>query len=682
MLFSSVLLATALYAGGADNPLFAPFNENIDYSALTADHVKSSTEQIIARTRESLKKIYAIKKEDRTFDNTMLALDNAYNEEGKISYIVYLMANAHPNDATREQANASLAVIGQFENEWGLDEELYRSVKEYAESKDAKSLTGHKKKFLDDVVRGFERNGFALTKEKRDELKKIQDRINDLGIAFSKNIAEATDTLAVGEAETEGLPEDFKNSYKTADGTYKFDTSYPSYVPFMKYAKSESARKALYTKSNNRAADKNLTVLRDLIIQRQQMAHLLTYKTYAQYIIQERMAKTPKAVWDFENALVDKVKQKARRDYDELLEVKRNATSDQKASVINPWEAAYYNNMLLKEKYSVDDEKFKEYFELNNVMNGLFQIAQHLFDVEFSEVQNPSVWHPDVRMFEVKQKGKVIAHFYLDLYPRANKYGHAACFGMIKGKMTSDGYQLPSATLECNFPRPTADKPSLMYHSTGSASVETFFHEFGHVLHNMLTQSELFTYSGTATPRDFVEAPSQIYENWVWNYDVLKMFAKHYKTGEVLPRELFDKKLAAKNVGSGLAATQQVFYGMLDMTLEDRWDPNGKESTTDIVKKLQNEVTLYPYLDGTHMEAAFGHLNGYGAGYYGYMWSKVYAEDMFSIFEKNGVMDQKTGLRYRDIILAKGGSVDPLELVKQFLGRDPNQNAFFKSLGL
>jgi thimet oligopeptidase len=249
---------------------------------------------------------------------------------------------------------------------------------------------------------------------------------------------------------------------------------------------------------------------------------------------------------------------------------------------------------------------------------------------------------------------------------------------MIKGKETINGYQMPVASLVCNFPMPTENQPSLLPHS----DVVTFFHEFGHVLHNVLTRAELASFSGTSVARDFVEAPSQIFENWVWNYESLKLFAKHYKTGEVLPKELYDKMYSAKNAGSGLATLQQIFYGLIDMTLHDKYDPNSNISTTEVVKKLQNEVTLYPYLEGTNMQSAFGHLMGYAAGYYGYLWANVYAHDMFSVFEKNGIMDKETGRQYRDIILARGGTEDEIKLVKEFLKREPNQEAFLKSLGL
>jgi thimet oligopeptidase len=320
----------------------------------------------------------------------------------------------------------------------------------------------------------------------------------------------------------------------------------------------------------------------------------------------------------------------------------------------------------------------KEYLSLDNVKDGLFTITQQIFGIKYVEAKDASVWHKDVRAFDVQQDGVNIGRFYLDLFPRENKYTHAACFTIRKGKLYGKEYQLPVAALICNFNSPTADKPALLTH----AQAITFFHEFGHVLHNQLTKAELGSQSGTSVKRDFVEAPSQIFENWVWNYESLKLFAKHYKTGEVLPAELFQKMSAARNVGSGLAASAQVNYGILDMTLHDKYDPSGDKTTTDVVREVYNQIMPYKHLDGTNFQAAFGHLNGYGAGYYGYMWSKVYAEDMFSVFEKNGILDQKTGMRYRNAVLANGGSKDEFEMVKDFLGRDPDPAAFFRSLGL
>ncbi|MBK9096629.1 MAG: Zn-dependent oligopeptidase [bacterium] len=681
LLFCFVLTLPSIAAdknSSSANPLLGKFNEIIPFADLTAEHIKEATDVSIKEARESLAKLYTIPKEQRTFDNTMLELDNIYNKAGNVYGCVYLMNSTHPDDAARSMAQECNAEFAKFFNEISLDENLYKAVKDYSETAEAKSLTGYKARFTQKTVEDFERNGFALPKEKRDELKAINDKLSDLTILFQKNIAEVNDYLIVDETEIDGLQEDYKNTRRQEDGKYKIDLTYPSYIPFMKFSNSESARKKLYTLYNNRAAAKNPEVLIKVLILRQQMAELLGFKTYAEYRTGDRMAKTPQNVWDFENNLVDRLKEKARMDYDELLSVKRAKLGDETIDVIQPWESGYYNNILLKEKYELDQNLVKEYFETNNVIDGLFQITQHLFGVEYEEVKDPSVWHKDVRLFNVKQDGKIVARFYIDLYPRPNKYSYAACFPMIGSKETENGPQLPTATLVCNFPAPTADMPSLLPHG----DVETFFHEFGHVLHSVLTKTKLSSQSGTSVARDFVEAPSQIFENWTWNYESLKLFAKHYKTGEVLPKELFDKMLAAKNVGSGLAFTQQVYYGILDFTLHDKYDPTSSQPVVEVMKELQNKITLYPYLEGTQMFAAFGHLMGYAAGYYSYLWALVYADDMFSIFDKNGIMDKATGLKYRDIILANGSSRDELEMVVEFLGRQPSQDAFFKAIGL
>lgn len=682
-IFFILLIVSAQLTGFAgdkksNNPLLQGYNEIIQFSTLSAGDIVEATEASIQEARKSLEKLYSIPEEKRTFNNTMLGLDNIYNNVENVYGSISLMGSVHPVDEIRDLANESISEFAKFYNEIQLDENLYRAVKEFSTTDEAKQLTGYKAKFVKETVEDFERNGFALSKEKREELKIINDKLSDLSIKFQQNIAEVDDYLIVNESEIDGLPDDYKKSRVLEDGNYKIDLSYPSYIPYMQFSKSDKARKELYTMFRNRAADDNLEILSKVLVLRKGMAQMLGYNTYAEYRVGDRMAKTPQNVWDFENGLIDKVKEKAKIDYDELLEVKRTETKDNTVELIQPWESAYYNNILLKDKYELDQNLVKEYFEANNVISGLFNISQQLFGVEFEEVTPASVWQDDVRLYSVKKDGKVISRFYIDLFPRPNKFSHAACFPMKGGKTTDDGYQLPTAALVCNFPAPMDDVPSLLSHD----QVETFFHEFGHVLHNVLTQTELSSHSGTSVSRDFVEAPSQIFENWTWNYDAVTLFAKHYKTGETLPLELFEKMIAAKNVGSGLATIQQVYYGTIDFTLHDKYDPTGSKTTTDVLKELQNEITLFPFLDGTHMQASFGHLMGYAAGYYGYLWSRVYAQDMFSVFEKNGVMDKETGLKYRDVILANGGSRDELGMVIEFLGREPNQDAFLKSIGL
>lgn len=660
-----------------NNPLLTDFNEVIDFAALEADDVTEATATIQERIDIMLAEIIAIDDADRTFDNTMLALDDLYAAYDFVGSAIYLMSSTHPDSLVRANAQNANVTLSKFGNELSLNEDLYMAIKSYSLSDEAKNLTGYKAKFVKEEVESAERNGFALSKEDREKLKVINDELATISNDFSKNIASFKDFLIVSEADMEGTSDDFKAARKQEDGTYKVDLSYPSYRPFMKYSTSDKARKALYMKYVNRAYPDNIDVLQNMLIKRKEMAELLGHRSFAAYRLESRMAKTPETVWAFETKLREDLTPKATLDYAEVLAIKQSKIKN--ATELKSWEGSYYFNMLLEEKYQLDAELVKEYFSLDDVLDGLFMITQNLFDLEYKEVENPSVWQEDVKMFEVYKEKKLIGRFYLDLHPRDNKYGHAACFGIKGGKMTANGYQIPTSSLVCNFPRATDDKPALMPHS----QVNTFFHEFGHVLHQMVTTADLISQSGTSVSRDFVEAPSQIFENWVWNYDALKLFAKHYKTREVMPEELFNKMLATKNVGSGSSALRQVWLGTYDMTLHDKYNPTGDMTTTDVLRELTNSVFPYsPYVEGTHFQAAFGHLNGYGASYYGYMWSKVYAQDMFSVFEENGILDKATGIRYRDIILGSGSSKDELELVKEFLGRDPNNDAFLRELGL
>jgi len=661
------------------NPLLDGFNEIIDFGKVNADHLVQAADTVISHSKTELQKIYQIEYGDRTFDNTMLKLDDVYNDLDRIGSTIYLLAYTHPDSTIRNTALELNNKLEKYGNEISLDEDLYKAVKAYSLTEEAQSLKGYKAKFLKETVEDFERNGFVLSKEQREKLKEIKDEITEIGNTFSRNIASYEDYLVVSEAEIKGLSADYKKTRKQEDGTYKIDLSYPSYFPFMKYCQSDDAKRKLYMKYNNRAADSNLEVLRELLEKRQQMAELLGYRSYSEWRLEDRMARNPENVWKFEDNLRESVNPKADLDYQELMDMKEGTSaSSGPSAVIKPWESMYIQNLLLEEKYQLDEEKVKQYFSLDNVLEGLFRITQSIFSVTYKEVESPSVWHKDVRMFEVFDGDKMIGRFYLDLYPRENKYKHAACFGMIKGKQTHGGYQIPTASLVCNFPAPKEDKPSLLPH----AQVETLFHEFGHVLHHMLTEAQLSAQSGTSVARDFVEAPSQIFENWAWNYESLKLFAKHWKTNEILPKELFDKMLAAKNVGSGLSTEGQIFYGVYDLTLHDKFNPDGGETTDDVAKELRSEITHFEFVPGTHFQAAFGHLNGYGSSYYGYLWSKVYAEDMFSVFAEKGILDKETGTRYRKIILARGSSEEPMDLVVEFLGRKPNNKAFMKSLGL
>jgi len=661
------------------NPLVVEFNEVHDFAKLRPGHIKRATKYVLESADAILDEILAIPDADRSFENTMVVIDDIYAEIEAVWSPGYLMSATHTAKEIRDEGLASSRAIQKYITDLSLNEDLYNAVLSFSKSKEAQQLTGYKKKFLDDTLLDYKRSGFGLPKEKRNAVKKIFNKLSDLGLAFSKNIADFQDTLFVTTEEIKGLPENYKKERLQKDGTYAIDMSYPSYVPFMDYSESVDARKQLKFKFNNRAVDSNLEVLKGIISKRRELVSVLEYKTYAEYRTENRMAKNPQNVWEFENDLKSKLRPKGEMDIAEMLVIKSNRTGTE-ATTIDVWEAGFYEQLLLKEKYNLDAEEVRQYFEFNNVTEGLFTVYQRLFNVRFKKVKDPSVWHGDVLMYEVYDGAtkELIGRFYLDMFPRANKYGHAAAFSVTMGKLTEIDYQKPTTALVCNFPKPTKFQPSLLTHD----NVETYFHEFGHLVHGVLTQAPLMSYAGTSVARDFVEAPSRMLENWVWQKESLSLFAKHYETGAVIPDELLDKMIAAKNVNSGTKALQQVYYGVLDFTLHDGYNPDGDATTTDIVAKLQNEITFYPYQEGTHMEAAFGHLNGYGAAYYGYKWSEVYAQDMFSIFEEKGIMNEEQGMRYRKIILEKGGTEAPLNLVREFLGRESNSDAFLRSMGL
>lgn len=670
-----------------------------DFQQFTPEFAENITKELIANSQVNLEKIYAIPVTQRNFSNTLAAYDDILNELSNVASVQFLLFCTSPDESLRQVCNENSQKIQQFSSELVLDAQLYEAVKQYANTEEAKNLHGYQQKMLQEVLRDFQQNGLALPEEQQTILKDLQGQLIALSSEFQKNTSEITDFLIVSETEIAGLPEDYKKQHKihennhgdNHENSYKIDLSYPSYLPFMQYSESEDARKALSFKYLNRAADKNLDVLQKVLVLRKQVATMLGFPSYAAQCHSNLMSKTPQTVWNFELDLVEKVRVKAKIDYQELLAckneyVKENNTKNH--TIINSWETGFYRNILLKTKYNIDNQIVKQYFEANNVLQGIFTIASKLFGIEFVEQKNITTWHEEVRFIEVKEQGKLIGKMYLDLFPRANKYSHAACFPLISGKELSgknisknNNYQTPILALVCNFPPATADKPSLLTHN----DVETFFHEFGHALHVLLTTSPVSMYAGTNTKRDFVEVPSQWFEAWAWNYEALSLFAKHHESGEILPKELFDKMLATKNLGSGLFAQSQLFYAIYDLTLHDTYQPeNGEnsENTTDILKKLQNNYTQFPYTEGTHFQAAFGHLMGYAASYYGYMWAKVYAEDCAAKFEEHGMFDLATGKKFRESILAKGGSTEEFSQIVEFLGREPNSKAFLKSLGI
>ena len=661
------------------NPLIYSKNKNIDFAVINEDDIENATEYVLREADLILSEIITVPTAERTFANTLLRLDDLYNIVSKVSSPLELLASVHPNRKIRDISDESILIIQRYFIELSANEALYEVVYQFSTSKEAHELPINQQRFLESELRDFQHSGLGLPEYDREKLKRIQNRISELSLQFENNISSYSDTLFIPHNMIAGLPDDYKENHLQADGKYAIDLSYPSFYPFMIYAESDSLRKLLRYMFLNKGMPQNVSILSEILANRKSLAELLNYPSFSALIIDQGMAKSTEAVWGFEKDLIEKIQPKANWDTKQLLQLKYD-TIEGNDKTITDWQKDYYENQLLLKKHRVDSEEVKQYFQVDNVIEGLFAISSLLFDIKFREIENPSVWHSGVRMFEMKEKSDnaLVGYFYLDLYPREDKYQHAAAFSIVSGKKINSDYQHPIACLVCNFPPPGKNTPALLQHE----DVETFFHEFGHLLHDLLTTSELFSQSGTSVAMDFVEAPSQMIENWVWNKESLSLFATHYETNEIIPDSLLNRMMKARNIQSGNNLLQQIFYGMLDLTLHEQFDSSNVKSTTEIMSELQNSITNYDYIEGTHMQASFDHLLDYGASYYGYLWSEVFAADMYSTFEKEGVLNQEVGLRFRKTILEKGGTENPMNLVRTFLRRDPNNEAFLKKQGI
>ena len=661
------------------NPLIYSKNQNIDFAVINEDDIENATEYVLREADLILSEIITVPTAERTFANTLLRLDDLYNIVSKVSSPLELLASVHPNRKIRDISDESILIIQRYFVELSANEALYEVVYQFSTSKQAHELPVNQQRFLESELRDFQHSGLGLSEYDREKLKRIQNRISELSLQFENNISSYSDTLFIPHNMIAGLPDDYKENHLQADGKYAIDLSYPSFYPFMIYAESDSLRKLLRYMFLNKGMPQNVSILSEILANRKSLAELLNYPSFSALIIDQGMAKSTEAVWEFEKDLIEKIQPKANWDTKQLLQLKYD-TIEGNDKTITDWQKDYYENQLLLKKHRVDSEEVKQYFQVDNVIEGLFAISSLLFDIKFREIENPSVWHSGVRMFEMKEKSDnaLVGYFYLDLYPREDKYQHAAAFSIVSGKKINSDYQHPIACLVCNFPPPGKNTPALLQHE----DVETLFHEFGHLLHDMLTTSELYSQSGTSVAMDFVEAPSQMIENWVWNKESLSLFATHYETNEIIPDSLLNRMMKARNIQSGNNLLQQIFYGMLDLTLHEQFDSSNVKSTTEIMSELQNSITNYDYIEGTHMQASFDHLLDYGASYYGYLWSEVFAADMYSTFEKEGVLNQEVGLRFRKTILEKGGTENPMNLVRAFLRRDPNNEAFLKKQGI
>jgi thimet oligopeptidase len=642
--------------------------------------VARAQSEAIEKANHIIEGALAIPPAQRTFANTMLPLEEAGDvierAHGRYGFMSYVAEDAD----VRAAADTLREALEKFEIELSFREDIYKAVQEFAATPEAAGLTGEDKRYLEFTLRDYRRDGFDLPSDQRQRVKELKNRLVELGVQFQRNIDTYEDAILVSREELIGLPDAYISRLKTEqrDGQtlYRVSLDYPELHPFLDNAEVEDLRRELLVKSFRRGGEANIGLLEEAIAVRDELARLLRYESWAAYVLEVKMAKKPDAVRAFLKDLREKIEAKRRSDMDGLVAAKRQHTGSDEAG-LNIWDWRFYHHYLLKTRYAVDDFEVAKYFPLDAVLKGLFDVYQTILGVRFEPVEQSNAWHADVRLYRVldAESGEEVAHFYMDLFPRPNKYGHAAAFTLVGGRsLNGGGYQKPVSAIVANFTKPTPSEPSLLRHS----EVETLFHEFGHILHQTLTKASRQRFSGTRTERDFVEAPSQMLEHWVWSADVLGGFARHVETGEPLPKDLLDRMIEAKNLDSAVFCARQLFFGELDYAYHSG---GAKKDTTAIAAEL-HAIQGFPMPEGTYFQAGFGHLFGYDAGYYGYKWSEVFADDMFTRFEATTPMDAAIGLEYRRKILERGGSVDGDVLVREFLGREPNSDAFLRNMGL
>jgi len=645
--------------------------------------IRQSVSNTISRGEAALDAIASCRHDNLTFGNTVAALDD-------LSYDVELTANrlnlikeTSTNSALREAATDSTKVI----SEWavGLDyrEGVYHAINSYALT--LPKLQGEGDKLLRDALRDYRRAGLELPKAERDDIERLRKELTRLMTDFESNITRAHKPVPFTKAELEGVPESFlqQPGVKTGPDEYTILANVTfHFITVMENAKREATRKKLATIQNNLAREENAPLLQQILELRDRIARKLGYASWADYQIEPRMARTAATAREFLLNLNQGLQPKFESELAEFQKLKARDTGDASAT-IQVWDWRYYRNLLKKEKYSIDTEQLRVYFPYARTLRGMFDVYQTLFGLKIHRIEPPAKWVDRLQLFAVSdaETGEPLGLVYLDMFQREGKYNHFAQFPIIPGKLLPGGqYQRPTAALICNFPPPSQDKPSLLSH----AEVETLFHEFGHALHSLLTRARFGRFSGTSVPRDFVEAPSQMLENWVWDKKVLDSFAADYRDpSKKIPKAVLDRLKEARLGTIGTYYKRQLSLALVDLALHTEVKDGGHQDCIRISNDLFSKIFL-PMPEDTAFVAYFGHLMGYDAGYYGYAWADAIAADMATVFEKSprGFYDTKAGRRLRDEVYAVGDSRDVAVSVEKFLGRPRSIEPFLRTLGI
>jgi len=669
------------------NPLLIPF-DTAPFSKIKNEHFKPAFLQAIEDASAEIDTI-TNNSSMSTFENTIEALDFSGQQLDRISSVFFNLNAAETNEEIQKIAQEVSPLLSEFSNDITLNEALFIRIKAVYEQKDQLKLTVEQDTLLDKKYKGFSRNGANLPDGKKKRLREIDAELSKLKLKFGENVLAETNKYQkhlIVENQLDGLPEGEKEAAaqlakaKDKEG-WLVTLDYPSYIPFMKYAKNRKLRKELSLAFgskgfHNDELDNQENVLRIANL-RHERAVLLGYKTHAHFVLEERMAETPEKVHEFLNELMEKAKPAAEREFKQLEDFAKELDGiDQ----LQKWDGSYYSEKLKQKLFELDDEKLKPYFKLENVIDGVFKVAEKLFGLKFEEVSNIDTYHKEVKTYQVYDSNRNhISLFYADFHPRAGKRG-GAWMTSYKPQYVKNGVNVrPHISNVCNFTRSTPSKPSLLTFN----EVTTLFHEFGHGLHGMLANTTYPSLSGTSVYWDFVELPSQVMENWCYEKDALELFATHYETGEVIPMDLVQKIKESATFQEGMATLRQLSFGLLDMSWHGA-DPskisNVKEHETIAFKGTD----LYPKTSETCMSTTFSHIfqGGYSSGYYSYKWAEVLDADAFAHFKEKGIFNKEVATKFKDNVLSKGGTEKPMVLYKRFRGAEPKVEALLERAGL
>ncbi|WP_296622333.1 M3 family metallopeptidase [Marivirga sp.] len=678
-----------------DNPLLKNFDtphQTPPFDKIKSEHFMPAITEAIKEAKQEVDGITS-QSDAPTFENTLEAMELAGEKLSSVTSILFNLNSAETNKKIQEVAKEASPILSEFGNDIWQNADLFERVKIIYKQKEQLELDNEQEMLLNKTYKAFIRNGADLNEKDKTRFKEITKKLSNLSLSFGENVlAETNDYELVisDEKDLSGLPDSaIRQAASTAlskgkEGKWVFTLQAPSFVPFMENADNRSLREQLYkafmSKANKNDVRDNKAIIQEIVNLRSEKVSLLGYDTYADYVLEERMAESKDKVQQF---LDDLLKQALPKAKEEVAEIKAFLKELGEDIDLQRWDWAYYSEKLKKKKYAIDDELLRPYFKLENVLDGVFQSAEKLYDIRFKEVKNIPVYHEDVTTYEVSTtSGEHVAIFYADFHPREGKRGGAWMTG-YRDQYRKNGEDIrPLVSNVCNFTPSSPGNPSLLTFN----EVTTLFHEFGHALHAMLGNSRYGSLSGANVYWDFVELPSQIFENWCYEKECLDLFARHYETGEKIPQEYVEKIKASSTYHEAYATVRQVSLALLDLAYFslDREEAQNIENIADFEEKAMAPTKLFPKVEGTLMSTQFGHIfsGGYASGYYSYKWAEVLDADAFSLFKEKGIFNKEVSQSFKDNILSKGGSEHPMELYKRFRGREPKIEALLERAGL